>query len=202
MTTFLEIQQRVATDFLNRTDLTSQIKTAIKATIRTHQRQRFWFLETATALACVVSVETIALPLNFFKLQQIDVTQNSADIKLVPTDFGEIRWLNINKTTGLPTKYCLYGGNIHLANIPDSAYPVPCYYLKVLPTLSADADTNKWLSAAEDLVVYGAAKHVWMNTLRNISAAANCLQLENQMLKELQREETNRGINRVRATQF
>jgi len=202
MTTYLDVQNRVATDFLNRTDLTPQIKNGIKATIRTHQRQRFWFLETATALACVVSVETIALPANFFKMQELDITQSSADIKLVPTDFDEIRLLNTTSFKGLPFKYCLYGGNIHVASVPDSAYAMPCYYLKTLPALSADADTNKWLSAAEDLVVYGAAKHVWLNTLRNVSAAANCAQLEQQMIKELQREETNRGINRIKATRF
>lgn len=202
MTTYLDVQNRVATDFLNRTDLSQQIKNGIKATIRTHQRQRFWFLETATALACAVSVETIALPANFFKMQDLYVTQNSADIQLIVKPFDEIRARNINKTLGLPTIYALYGGNIRLANIPDSAYAVPCYYLKLLPALSADADTNKWLSAAEDMVVYGAAKHVWLNTLRNVSAAANCAQLENQMVKELQREETNRGRNRVKATQF
>lgn len=192
----------MATEFLNRTDLTPQIKTGIQACIRLHQRQRFWFLETATALACVVSVETIALPLNFYKMQELMVTQNSADIRLVHETFDMIRFLNINKTTGLPTRYCLYGGNIRLANIPDSAYAVPCYYLKTLPALSAGTDTNKWLSAAEDLVVYGAAKYVWANTLRNTSAASTCAQFETQSLKELMREETNRGRNKIKLTRF
>jgi len=202
MPTYQDIQSRVAVDFLNRSDLAPQIRNAIQATIRTHQRQRLWFLETATALSCVVSVETVALPSNFFQMQELMVTQNSADIKLAPESFDMIRFLNINKTTGLPTRYCLYGSNILLANVPDSAYAVPCYYLKILPALSAASDTNKWLSAAEDLVVYGAAKHVWLNTLRNTSAAANCAQLESLMLQELKREETNRGRNRIKATRF
>ena len=153
MTTYLDLQNRIATDFLNRTDLTPQIQNAIQATIRTHQRQRMWFLETSTALVAVPSVETIFLPANFLFMKELQVVQDSANIRLVPNPFDMIRWLNINNTVGLPTRYCLYGSKIHFANIPDSAYPIPCWYIKQLPALSANTDTNDWLSAAEDLIV-------------------------------------------------
>ncbi|MHB8272291.1 phage adaptor protein [Bradyrhizobium sp.] len=189
-------------DFLNRTDLTPQIQNAIQATIRLHQRQRMWFLETSTALVAVPSVETIALPSNFIFMQELLVVQDSANIRLVPNAFDMIRWLNINNTVGLPTRYCLYGTNIHFANIPDSAYPIPCYYLKQLPPLSAPADTNDWLSAASDLVVYGATKLVYQTVIRNMSAAAVFAQLEATHLLELQREGQQHQTLMIRATRF
>lgn len=204
MTTFLDVQTRIATDFLNRTDFTPQIKNAINATIRNHRRQRFWFLETATALSCVVSVETVALPTNFFAMQELDVRENSNDTELISTTFVKIRELNTNlaATPGLPTHYCLYGNNIRLASVPNSAYPLQCYYLKTYQTLSADADTNKWLSAAEDLVVYGAAKLVWAFTIRNTSAAGACAQLESTMLSELKREGEQHQTHKIKSTRF
>jgi hypothetical protein len=202
MTTYQDIQTRIATDYLNRTDLTPQIQNAIQATIRVHQRQRFWFLETATALVAVVANETIPLPSNFLFMQELQVTQNSANIMLVPSPFQQIRWLNINNTLGLPTRYALYGSNIHFANIPDSAYPVPCYYIKQLPELSAGTDTNDWLSAAEDLVVYGATKLVYSTVIRNMSAGAVFAGLENQLLLELQREGGQHQSLSLRPTRF
>ena len=202
MTTYADVQTRIATDFLNRTDLTPQIQNAIQATIRLHQRQRFWFLETSTALVAVPSVETIALPSNFLFMQELQVVQDSASIRLVPNAFDMIRWLNINNTVGLPTRYCLYGSNIHFANIPDSAYPIPCWYLKQLPALSAGTDTNDWLSAASDLVTYGATKLVYQTVIRNMSAGAVFAQLEATHLLELQREGGQHQTLMIRAMRF
>lgn len=177
MTTYIDIQQRVALDLLNRTDQVAEIQGAIQQTIRAMENQRFWFNETMSTLACVSSVETVPVPTNYLFLQMLQVTQNSANIRLVPNSFDLIRWLNINNTVGLPTRYCQYGPYFHLANIPDSAYPIPCYYLKRLPALSAESDTNDWLSAAEDVVAYGAAQIVSAN-LGNVSAAAKFGQLK------------------------
>lgn len=202
MTTYQDVQTRIATDFLNRTDLTPQIQNAIQATIRLHQRQRLWFLETSTALVAVPSVETIALPSNFLFMQELLVTQDNANIRLVPNAFDMIRWLNINFTVGLPTRYCLYGSNIHFANVPDSAYPIPCYYLKQLPPLSAATDTNDWLSAAYDLVTYGATKLVYQSVIRNMSAGQIFAQLEATHLYELQREGMQHQTLQIRATRF
>lgn len=204
MTTFLDVQSRIATDFLNRTDFTPQIKNAVNATIRNHRRQRFWFLETATALTCVVSSEIVALPSDFLFMQELDVRENSHDFELIVSTFQQVREINTNlaQTPGIPFRYCLYGKNIHLASVPNSAFALPCYYIQQLPTLSADADTNAWLSAAEDLVVYGAAKLVWAYTIRNMSAATLCAQMESTMLQELKREGEQHLAQRLKPTRF
>jgi len=166
------------------------------------ENQRFWFNETATTLACVANVETVAVPVNYLFLQMLQVTQNSANIKLVPNSFDMIRWLNINQSVGLPTRYCQYGPFFHLANTPDSAYPLPCYYLKRLPALSAETDTNDWLSAAEDVVAYGAASIVAAN-LGNVSAAAKFNQLKVMFYHErLLRLRDAQASHILKATKF
>lgn len=152
--------QRVALDCLNRTDLNPEIKRGVQATIRHYENQRFWFNETQTALVCVRSVETIAVPADFLFIQELQVTQNSSSYELVPVDFQLLRKMNLNTSVGLPTRYAKYGTKFYLANVPDSAYPAPCYYVHKLAPLVLDADTNDWLSAAEDVIVYGAAKFV------------------------------------------
>lgn len=202
MPTYLQVRNRIATDFIGRSDLDTQIQNGIQTTIRHYQRERFWFNETSTLLMAVASVETIATPADFLFLQELMVIQNSANIQLVAAPFDFIRRLNINTTVGLPTRYCLYGENFHLANIPDSAYVVPCYYINQLPVLSADADTNGWLSAAEDLVVYGAAKYVWANFIRNLSAAGTCAALEQAAASEFRREAEQRQNLELKPTTF
>lgn len=193
---------RVATECLNRFDMHSEISSAAQQVIRAMENQRFWFNETATTLTCSVSVETVAVPTNFLSIQYLQVTQNSANIALVPVPFDMIRFLNINNTLGLPTRYCQFGPYFHLANIPDSAYPIPCYYIKKLPALSAATDTNDWLSAAEDVVVYGAASIV-SAMLGDITSAAKFSQLKSMFYQErlIKLRDTQRDT-RIKPTTF
>lgn len=202
MPTYLEVQQRIADDLLNRSDFNAQIKNHIQATIRRYQRERFWFNETSTILTCVRSVETVAVPSDFLFLQNLYVTQNSSDTELVPTAFADIRRLNVDTSVGLPTRFVKYGDNFHLANVPDSAYPLPCYYIQQIPALSADTSTNAWLSAAEDVIVFGAATRCWAMTIRNASAAAVCAQYEQAAISELRREAQQHLSLKIKATRF
>src|ERR1700692_648313 len=151
MPTYLDVQNRIQTDLLNRTNLKAHVKNGIQARIRHSQRTGYWFNEPSTALLCTVGQEKIATPADFLFLQELMVTQNSANIQLIPAPFDFIRRLNINNTQGLPTRFCEYGENFCVANLPDSAYVVPCYYIQQLPALSADTDTNGWLLGGEDV---------------------------------------------------
>lgn len=203
MPTYLDTVTRIQTDCLNRTDFTDTVKRAIQTQIRHYERQRFWFNETATTLVCVPSVETVAVPTNMLGMPDLlEITQNSNDTALVVRPFDNIRAVNINSIVGLPTMYAKRHDKFYLANVPDSAYPLPCWYLKKLPALSADSDTNDWLSAAEDVIVWGAAKLVWATTIRNVSAANVCAGLESDAVKELRRYVEQHQSNKLTPTQF
>ena len=202
MPTYLDVQNRIQNDLLNRANLNAQVKNGIQAAIRHYQRTGYWFNETSTSLTMTIFQEKIAVPADYLFLQELMVTQNSANIQLIAAPFDFIRRLNINNTPGLPTRFCEYGAFFHVANIPDSAYLAPCYYIHQLPALSADTDTNGWLSAAEDLIVYAAAKYVWAGVIRNMSAANAMAQMEVAAALELQRITELRQNRELKPTTF
>lgn len=156
---------------MNRTDLNPEIGRAINACIRSYEKQRFWFNETQTALVCVIGNARIAKPSDFLVLDRLEVINNTNADELIEKDLSFIRHINNDSATSLPSFYCEYGTSFILANTPDSAYSVNCFYLQKLPALSATTDTNKWLSAAEDVVVYGAAKFLAANMGNAVKAA-------------------------------
>lgn len=202
MPTYLDTVVRIQTDFLNRTDFSDTVKRAVNTAIRHYQRERFWFNETTTVLTCQVNLETIVKPADFLFLDYLDVVQNSAHTELVKKPFDFIRKLNIDSSTGLPTVFAEYGEKFHLANVPDSAYPVNCYYVQQMAPLVADGDTNNWLSAAEDVIVYAASKLVWATTIRNASAAGVCAQMEQAAITELRRMRDQQQHNKIKKTLF
>lgn len=203
MPTYLDTVTRIQTDCLNRTDFSDTVKRAIQTTIRHYERQRFWFNETSTLLTCVVNTETVAVPANMLGAPDLlQVRQNGNDTELAVEPFDTIRAINVNNTSGLPVMYAKRHDSFYLANVPNSAYPLPCFYLKKLPALSADTDTNDWLSAAEDLIVWGTAKLVWATTIRNISAANVCAGLESDAIKELRRYAEQHQSNKITPTRF
>ncbi len=202
MPTYLDTVTRIQTDLLNRTTYSDQVKRAILSEIRLRQRERFWFNETVTALVAVASQEWISKPANFLFLDRLEVSENSSTTKLIEKDLNFIADINVDNSTSLPIYFTQYQNRFLLANIPNSAYPINCFYVKQLPALSADSDTNKWLSAAEDVIVYGAAKKVWAGTIRNASAAAVCAQLQSEALSELRQMRDQQSNLRIKATRF
>ena len=192
----------MALECLNRTDLDSQIQAGIKATIRRYEGKRYWFNETSTVLTAQVSVETIAVPTDFLFLDQLRVTENSADLPLVWAPFSLIRQINLNHAVGLPTRYNIYGQAFYIANVPDSAYALPCFYVNRKPDLVNPTDTNSWLSAAEDVLVYGAASYVCAQ-IGNIEQAQKWQAMENMFYKQdLESRQEQYGGGRLTMTRF
>src|SRR5574339_531069 len=179
MSTFLEVQNRINNDHLNRSTFGDETKRAIKAAIRHYEYHRWSFNETATALATSSSLSYISLPSNFLLLDDLRITINSEDLPLNRRDPQTIRDWNTASTFGQPTDYAIYQNRIETFPIADSAYSVPIYYLKQLTVLSADSDTNAWIQGVvEDVIVHHATKLMWANVLRNDKEAAKHAQLE------------------------
>ena len=202
-TTFKNIQDRIRLDYLNRDDLIDETKRAIYASIRYYERERWPWNEAVSTLTAVASQSYISLPTDLLIFDSIQFTNSSADYALSRRNFDEIREMRVVRTTGpWPTDYAIYANRIELFPIPDSAYTLPCYYLKQLTALSADADTNKWLSAAEDVIVYHATAIMWAAPLRNPEQAQVFGQLEVTALNKL-RGYRNQNYNLgLRATKF
>lgn len=204
MATFKELQDRIALDYLNRTDLGAEIKRAIQNTIRCYEGQRFWFNETATTTACVANTSYVTVPSDFLALDRLEITHSGARIELDRVAYSELRELNVTSATGQPTHFAYRGDRFELALVPDSAYPVTVSYLHCLTTLSADTDTNAWTNAAQNLVVHGAVVELLMGVLS--PADPTKVNYHQQMLKmaldELHSRNSMRISYRIEATQF
>ena len=202
MPTYLSVQNRVA-DMLNRSVFSSQIKDGIQMAIRQYEKERYWFNETVTALTCTPNVEQLAVPDDYLFYTRMEIIQASAFLPMIVRPFSEIRQINMNESIGLPIRFCEYGKNWWLANVPDSAYTVMAYYVQKLPALSADSDTNDWLSAAEDVIVACAAKYVNLLFIKDTSAANACAAMETMWKKlELDTLRDQMFENRLRPTHF
>lgn len=203
MASFGTMQDRINQDYLNRTDLSAECRRAIQASIRHYERQRFPWNEAYTAMTTSAGQTFVSLPSDFLQLDLIQVSFNSADFALTPTPFSTLRELNIQRgPNNLPTHYCIYQNRIELAPYPDSAYSMPCYYIKQLPALSASADVNDWVSAAEDLIVYRATNIMWGNVLRNPQEAQYYKQQEREALGQILSNRDQFFTSPLKATKF
>lgn len=204
-TTLQNVIDRITLDHLNRSDLVAESVRAVKAAIRFYERERFAWNEAITTLTATVSQNYITVPNDFLVLDVLQVNFQSATYALSRRSFAEI--LEMNVVTGvnnLPTDFAERADRFYIHSVPDSAYLLPCYYLAKLPELTSTSMTanNKWLSAAEDVIVYHASKLVWANTLRNNDEATKMYALEQSSMKELRAYRDQRIISGIRATQF
>ncbi len=202
MATFAEIQNRINQDYLNRTDLSAQTRRAIFGAIRNYERYRFWFNDTATAVVTSPGAAFLSVPSDFLILDELEITENSADWRLIQLSIREIRRINTTQERNLPTHFAYHRDRWELAVIPDQSYTVTIRYVFQLPALSADTDENEWTIAGQDLIAYRAASDVWMNVLRNPEQAMALKSWENEALLRLRAANEQRIYHAIRATKF
>lgn len=167
MATYREMQDRINLDYLNRTDLGAETKRAILRAIKHFEKSHFWFNQTSTALAIGTGSVTVAVPADFLILDFATVRDTSVDYIVTIRNFDRIAYKNQNvATSGVPAEVAYFRDALFFTPKPSSATTLTVYYTHSLTTLSADADTNGWTSAAEDLIVHHATADMLANVLR------------------------------------
>jgi hypothetical protein len=170
MSQYSEVLDRITLDWLNRPDLRPEAARAVKAAIRTYETQRWWFNETSTAIATVSSQGYIDAPSNMLAFDELRITVSSVDCALSNVDLPQLLVLRSGRPFGRPTHYCYHADRFELAATPDSAWDCPLYYIKQLPVLSADTDTNAWTTFGENLIAHTAAMDLLIGMLRGPDA--------------------------------
>jgi len=192
-TTFQNVQDRINLDYLNRTDLVNETQRAIIRAINHYQYERFWFNQTATAIACSTAVTTISLPADFIALDMVTAKSTSAGFAggyiIQQRSMERVTYRNaFGAASGFPLECAVYNQTLNLYPLPHSAYSLTIRYVNVLPALALSGDTNDWLSAAEDLIVFHAAADVLQNIIRGRADEVQVMQqMEQQALASLQR---------------
>jgi len=220
MSTYGTMQSRIASD-LNRTDLTTNIRSAIQDAISFYSGTRFWFNEARASTAesfgpTVNGTEWYDLPSDFQALDTLSATVSNDTYPLTQIDYEQSEALQMPSGLykGRPWRFAIYRQQIRMVPVPDGAYPLTLSYVKSLAALSADADTNAWMVAGEQLIRERATAIVRISKLRNDGArmeanmlqqqGSNCLSvLEQSALRNLSGRTASRvGTGRLTATSF
>lgn len=206
--TFLQMQQRIADD-LDRSDLNTQIKLAINRAIKHYKTEPFWFKETSDTFSAVLNQEEYTQGVGSVPddIEMIDIMErvyNGDKITLTEITPFELEAKQQGDSVGIPDQFAQYEGKFKLYPIPNqSGITIQIKYTKNYVDLSADSDTNDWLTYAEDLIEARARWWLNMRVIRDINAAADDERQEISALDALRTTNTHKtGQGRVIPTQF
>jgi len=194
------MQARIADDFVNESITTAQIKNAIQSAIAFYQRRRFYFNETMTTFSTVggqeyyTSTDLPDLP-NIVQIVTLQGNLNGVLIPLRAVDFKQINYDQYGTFQGFPRAFAVYQEQIRLFPIPDQAYAMTIAYVDKFNVLSADTDTNAWMTEAEELIRQSAKRRLALDILHADDLAQRCGILEKEALDDLNAETRRRYPN-------
>jgi len=158
ITTYSELQASIS-DWLNRSDLTSQIPDFIAlAEADMNRRIRHWRMEKRANAELDTQYST--LPADFIEPVRLSITSGDT-YKLEAESQAQLldRRAQAGNTSGLPKYYALTGGNIEVFPSPDSNYTLEMLYISQIEALSGSNASNWILQYFSDCYLYGSLVH-------------------------------------------
>jgi hypothetical protein len=176
------MKARIALE-LARSDLTSQIASAITDAIAIYQKERFRFSETSPnappTFATVAGqwAYTVSANSNISTAQNIDYVLvnigNSVEYldRVSPLDLK--LYNQQNTMSGQPGSYAYEGNQLLLSPVPDQAYTVTLGLFLAVPAPASDSEANNpWMTVAERLIRSRAKFELATHVTRNPVMAA------------------------------
>jgi len=207
MSTYGTMQDRIA-DEINRTDLTTQIQSAIKSAIQFYKTHRFNFNEGKSVRNTADGDEFVGLPSDYLEVDTLGITVSSRYYQLMQRtheSLDKITWSD-GSYKGFPIMYAIYEQNIRLYPIPDGTYELKMTYLRSLSDVSATGDTSSWFTDGEELVRTHAKIDLLENIIRGPDAmneAGSLRMRENEVLRNMRSASTRRrATNRITPSGF
>lgn len=200
MTTYVVMQQRIA-DELSRSDLTSQIKLAIQTAIKHYERKRFYFNQKTTGTFTTQAnreyygASFFSDVENVIEIDSMYLEFSNSRLPVVPVPFEQIERAQSGVVLGIPEFFSYYAQKIRLYPMPSEALTVWLAYHYRLTALSADADTNAWMTDAEELIRQRAKRTIYLDVLRDRDGAESCAILEKEAYDGLKSETRRRTSN-------
>ena len=168
MSTYVQLQTQIATE-LHRSDLTTDIQTAILAAIRHYQRKLMLFSQGTHSPVIVAGTAEYSLPSDFLAFERVEITIDGDTTLLDEISSNEMAALDDD--SGEPTKFSYRNYVMTLYPAPDSAYTITVKYWQQPAAPSADADSTVWTNDALDLIRHRAKADLAANTIRDNAAA-------------------------------
>lgn len=208
MTNYVTMQTRIA-DEIARADLSEQIKNAILSAIQTNERKGFYFNEIYDTFPTVAGQEWYSGAVLTSGNDIADIVEIDAMHILVAGDTYEMdardyKWMDAVQSnsvlTGDPTDYAYYRQQIRLYPIPHAVRTVTVSYIQKFAALSADGDTNAWMTDAEPMIRAHAKHLLYSDVIRDDSGAQNQWSRYLQEKQEIEKETAKRSSSgRLRA---
>lgn len=210
MSTLALLKAEIADD-LARSDLTSQIASAISSAIAFYKPGRFFFNETRDATFATVadqsrytSDDDADIPL-FLKLDGVFLEDDGQSYWLHRNEPVELEsLLDGNATGGRPVSYAYFNRSFWLYPVPDGVYTVrPIGQIeKAAP--ASDAETgNVWMTNAYELIRCRAKRYLFQHIIKDPAQASMMGAFESKALASLMVGTTQRvASGMIRKTEF
>lgn len=191
MSTYGEMQASIAL-YMRRTDLTTEIMTAIKRAINHYEKEAWPWIELRnTSLVTAADVRSVALPTDFVFDVLVKVTFGTTIYDLRKRTIAEIETMYTSDDfTGQPTDYAIWSGSLFLYPIPNAAYTLTTTTYDTIPALVNDTDTNAWTTDAEDLIEAHAIWWLCSAVTANPARATAALDREARAYRQLRARAT------------
>jgi hypothetical protein len=200
---FSDMQAAIAGE-LARSDLTMEIQREINNAITFYGNKAFWFNEASmTPITTVQGQRYYSLPANFASVLDVLSTLGNYTYRLEPRTeqyLDQVDWGN-DFWSGYPTDYSFWNGQIRMFPPPQGGLPVKVKGTVILSPqpLVNDADSNAWLTSAEELIRTRAVRQLYGRYIRDPEQYALYTQLEKEALSNLQEKNIGQtGLNQIR----
>lgn len=201
MSTLGDMKHRIAEE-LRRTTLSGQITNAIKSAIAGYENRRFFFNEYTDTIITTGGTDSVALPDDLLKIDAARLTYGSRPRRLRQVTQGEMSARRDPNVTGVPVEFAVRQQGMALYPVPDAAYSIEIEYVRKLPDLASDADSNAWTVEGEALI-RARAKYLVVADLVDTERMAIYAAEETRALSDLNRRSGNYlATGRITPTRF
>ena len=209
MSTYGAMQTRIADELVNDGDITTaQIKNAIQSAIADYAGEQFWFNEAVSTFSTVASQELYtstdlaAIPtiIKILSMRLANTGSYTAYINGINID--TIEDMQDGSILGAPEYYSRFANKLRLYPIPNAVWTIKISYISTLTTLSADADTNAWMTDGEEVIRQAAKKRLAADILADDALAQRCAVMEKSALDGLRMENRNRRSQQFMRTEL
>jgi len=197
MADLLALKTQIAGD-LRRSNLTSEIATAVLDAIQDHGAERFYFNDTSVYTFSTVSgTDVYAItaqdPIQeFIQIDNLRALLGSwYDVRR--EDYDTVERLYSAPSSGQPLLYAVFGNSLRFYPLPNAAFPIRVFgHYRLIP-LTADNQSNAWTNAAKNLIRYSVLKRLFMTPIRDAQQAQYFEAAEVRELEYLRRETERRA---------
>lgn len=200
MTTYATMRNRIVDDLIDSSLTTAQINQAIQTAIKFYERKEFYFNQKTASFATVAAQEYYGaaalsdIP-DIIRIISATVTSAGSKYPLLYSDFATMDAMQDGAVTSMPRHLAYFGQQIRLYPIPDTVYTMGLSYIYRFAALSADGDTNAWMTDGEELIRQSAKRRLGLDIQGGEEIAMRAKVLEDEAYDELLAESRRRLPN-------